>query len=253
MTGFLDLPSELRNLVYELCLLHQGPIKHLFDGYYSIRGLTPGLLRVNKTVHHEASSFLYGQNCFDLSETSHADVTLFLGIIGCLNARYIQHIIIDFPDFHNLEPGNVVLEQDSTDTISIFQSCCPNLRALTMSLDSTTTVLLKLDALDYPKIVIEALALVNTQLRANPSLQDIVVEVYENGPSGYVKREMESRGWTIKEIEDFEEEWGSERSYGYDDRDRYHDDLDYGYDYGDYDDDDYDIGNDSDFWRRAGD
>jgi hypothetical protein len=42
---------------------------------------------------------------------------------------------------------------------------------------------LKLDALDYPKIITEALKLVNTRFRAISSLQEIVVEVYEDGPS----------------------------------------------------------------------
>ncbi|PVH72111.1 hypothetical protein DL98DRAFT_389088, partial [Cadophora sp. DSE1049] len=132
--SFLDLPSELRNQVYELCLLHQGPIEYPFDEYYPVHGLTSGLLRVNKTLHHEASSFLYAHNCFDLSGASHEDVAFFLGKIGYMNASYIQLIIADFPDFRKLEPGNVTLEEDSSDTFSIFQSCCANLRTFTMSL-----------------------------------------------------------------------------------------------------------------------
>ena len=47
---------------------------------------------------------------------------------------------------------------------------------------------LKLDALDNPKIVTEALQLVNTRFRAISSLQEIIVKVYKEGPRGYIRR-----------------------------------------------------------------
>ena len=88
---------------------------------------------------------------------------------------------------------------------------------------------LKLDALDYPKIVTEALELVNTRFRAISSLQDIVVEVYEDGPSYYVRRKMEGHGWTVSATE-YVEELGSDKSFG-----DFEDDWDHDYDYGGYD------------------
>ena len=107
---------------------------------------------------------------------------------------------------------------------------------------------LRLGALDNPKVVTEALKLVNTHFRAISSLQKIVVEVYEDGPSDHIRREMESHGWTISIAERVEEE-DFDRSFS-----DFEDD-DYGYDRGgdDNDDDDYDVDNDSDYWRRAAD
>ena len=56
----------------------------------------------------------------------------------------------------------------------------------------------RLEALDYPKIVAEGLALVDARFRAISSLQEIIVEVYEDGPSDYIRREMKNHGWTIR-------------------------------------------------------
>lgn len=101
-----------------------------------------------------------------------------------------------------------------------------------------------LDALDKLKIVTEALKLVDTHFRAISSLQEIIVEVYEDGPSDHIRRKMESHGWTISTTEYVEEECCSmsfsDNEYG-----------DSGYD--DYNGDDYDIDNDSGFWRRGAD
>ena len=57
---------------------------------------------------------------------------------------------------------------------------------LTTSLYSTNAIELKLDALDNPKIVTEALKLVDTRFKAISSLQEIIVRVYKDGPSGYI-------------------------------------------------------------------
>jgi hypothetical protein len=61
-------------------------------------------------------------------------------------------------------------------------------------------MVLKLDALDYPKIITEALKLLNTRFRTILTLHEVIVEMYEDGPSGYIRREMESHGWTISEM-----------------------------------------------------
>jgi hypothetical protein len=49
------------------------------------------------------------------------------------------------------------------------------------------------------KIVAEALALVDARFGAVSSLQAIIVEVDEDGPSDHIRREMKSHGWTIKD------------------------------------------------------
>ena len=239
--NFLSLSAELRNRIYELVLLQQEPI----DPWVRRHKLTPGLLRANKKVYREASSFFYARNRFDFTMRILEEVASFLEQIGHNNTDFIQHICLDFPSFLYLDPSEVTLEDDSVGILANIQGSCTSLSKITTSLHSTNTMELRLDALDSPKIVSEALKLVNTRFRAISSLQEIIVEVYEHGPSGHIRREMESHGWIINTTEDMEEE-EFDRSYSdfeYDD---------YGYE-DDNLDDDYDIDNDSDFWRRAGD
>jgi hypothetical protein len=228
--NFLKLPRELRDRVYELCLLHQEPIDRWIEydpwiDFDQRQELTPGLLRANKTVHREASSLLYAQNRFDFTMATPKDVASFLRTIGG-NADYIQHVCINFPNLRDLEPGNVTLEESSISILANIQSGYVNLSTLTTSVHSTNAMVLKLDALDYPKIITEALKLVDARFRAISSLQEIHVEVYEDGPSDYIRRKMESHGWTVSAIE-YVEEWGSDRSFG-----DFEDDRDWDHDYG---------------------
>ena len=114
-----------------------------------------------------------------------------------------------------------------------------------MSLYSTNAMELRLNALDNPKVVTEALRLVNTHFRAISFLHEIIVEVYEDGPSDHIRRKMESYGWTMS-VAEYMEEKNFDRSFSdfeYDD---------YRYD-SDGDDHNYDIDSDSDFWRRGAD
>jgi len=89
----------------------------------------------------------------------------------------------------------------------------------------------KLDALDNPKLVAEALSLVDTRLRAILSLQEIIVEVYKDGLSDHIRKEMQSHGWTISATEyvEVEEE----------DRTPFHRDYSVTDYYDDYDNDGY--------------
>ena len=72
---------------------------------------------------------------------------------------------------------------------------------LTTSLDGTNTIARELDTLNSLQVVVEGLALVDARFRAIPSLQEIIVEVYEGGISVDIRKIMESHGWTIKVME----------------------------------------------------
>jgi len=199
-SNFFSLPRELRDQIYELVLLHQEVIDPWVD-YDRRQKLTPELLHVNKTIHREASSLFYAQNRFDFTMGTPEDVASFLGQIGRNNADYIRHICVGFPKFLYLDPGDVTLEDDSVGILANIQSGCANLSTLTTSLYSTNAMELRLDALDNPKVVTEALKLVNTHFRGLSSLEEIIVEVYEDGPSDHIRRKMESHGWTISVAE----------------------------------------------------
>lgn len=235
--SFLSIPGEVRNNIYKLILLDQDPIDPRLR-YDEQQKLTPGLLRVNKVVHDEASSLFYGHNRFDFTCLGPHQVASFLEEIGGNNAGHIRHVLIHFPKFRSLNPGDITLEEDSINILSSIESNCSNLSTLTASLYSTSAMELRLHDLDNRMVANEALEMANSRFRAISSLQDINLEVYVEGPSDHIRGRMKSHGWTVSTTEYEEEEeddWDRNLS-----------------DFGDHDDD-YDIDDDSDFWRRAGD
>ena len=196
LPNIFSFPSELRNRIYELLLLYEEPIDPWVN-FHQPQKLTPGLFGANKIVNREATSLFYARNCFDFTGRTSEDITLFLKQIGHSNANYIQHICVDFPNFLNLDPDNVTLEDDSSCILTKIQNECVNLSTFKTSLSSTNAMELRLNALDNPKIVSEALKLVDTRFRASSSLQEITVEAYEDAPSDQLRREMRDCGWKI--------------------------------------------------------
>ncbi|KAF5602479.1 hypothetical protein FPCIR_1820 [Fusarium pseudocircinatum] len=245
--SFFCLSGELRNAIYEIILLQSEPVDPWLR--CGLQVLT-GLFRVSKTVHHEASLLFYSQNCFDFAGRDAEQIASFLRQIGNHNASSIRHIIIDFPQFLHLDPGDVTIDDESVSILGNILSRCTSLSTLRTSLHSTRNMEVRLDNLDHYSIATEALHLVNTHFRAIPSLPEIILEVYEDGPSDSLRRKMKSYGWVLSENPFEEEEYWDRRFSDIDSED-------YGYGYYDdnnsYDDDDYDIDNDSDFWRRAAD
>ncbi|KAJ5682062.1 uncharacterized protein N7477_002002 [Penicillium maclennaniae] len=236
--NFLGLPAELRNEIYVYLLVRKEPI----DPWNGDHGLDLNLLSTNTVILHEARSLLYGHNCFDLTP---GRIPEFLDTIGFINASHLQCIRIDFPRLCDLE-DEVSLEDVSLHMLEKIQSHCTNLRMLITAPESTNTMENWLDSFDSPSICARALALIDARFRAISSLQEIVIEVYEEGPSTYIRKKMESHGWILKVVESVEvEEWDVDRSWDdFEDDEYLHDDDD---------DDDYDTDNDSDFWRRAAD
>ncbi|SPJ74501.1 uncharacterized protein FTOL_04232 [Fusarium torulosum] len=204
-TSFLCLPGELRNAIYEIILLQSEPI----DPWLGCGSQVPaGLFRVSKTVHREATLLFYSQNRFDFARCDPEELASFLRQIGTRNASSIRHIIIDFPKFLYLDPGDVTIDGKSVSILGNILSSCTGLSTLRTSLYSTSNMEFRLDNLEHYGVATEALHLVNTHFKAIPSLAKIVLEVYEDGPSDYLRRRMESYGWILSKntfVE--EEEW----------------------------------------------
>lgn len=197
--NLLTLPGELRNEIFKQVLVVQGPIE---PGPYCFQppSLTRELLRVNKAIHREAISLLYTQNCFDFTEYDSEDLISFLDNIGRNNASRIQQVYINFPKIRDLGADPLIMDEDYVRYFAKIQSDCTDLRTITTSARSTNAMVLKLDKLDKPHVVGEVLALVDTHFKAITSLKQIIVEVYEDGPSAALRKVMESRGWTIKVV-----------------------------------------------------
>ncbi|KAG4276881.1 hypothetical protein FPRO04_14234 [Fusarium proliferatum] len=173
--SFLSLPGELRNTIYEIILLQSEPIDPWLR--YGLQVPT-GLFCVSKTVHREASLLFYSQNRLDFGGRDPEKLASFLKQIGPRNAKSIQHIIIDFPEFLYLDPGDVTIEEKSLSILGSIMSSCTGLITLKTSLYSTSSMELRLDNLDHFNLATEALHLVDTHFRAMPSLSEIILEPY---------------------------------------------------------------------------
>lgn len=72
--SILSLPSELRNDIYRLVLLHHEPVHILARRCWfhtNRRQLhTSGIFRANKSIGHAASTFFYAENRFDFTTDS---------------------------------------------------------------------------------------------------------------------------------------------------------------------------------------
>ena len=202
---------------------------------------------MNKTIHREASSLFYSQNHFDLTAGTPEQVALFFTRIGKKNADFIRHVLVKFPEILRGEPDEVILDNDDVGILAKIQSSCANVTTLTISPCSTDAMMTMIEEQKDPKVITEALELVNTHFRAISSLQEIIIEMHEKGPGDHIQKEMERCEWKIRILQCAEMEVGEDLETYWTDRE---DDT---HNYDDDDDDDYDIDNDSDFWRRAAD
>jgi hypothetical protein len=206
--GFLSLPRELRDQIYELALWHQKSTKFWSP---SSDLLTPGLFRVNKAIHYEVTSLFYSHTCFRFTQRAAENVSDFLGLIGRNNADCIRHICVGFPKFNYQEPGNfldfsVTLKDTSVGILTNIQSGCANLSTLTLHKGGSATRDLENYALEEPWVITGVLKLINPFFRAMSSLQWIIIDLAVNDLYGrtdlnnLILKEMESQGW-IKELE----------------------------------------------------
>ncbi|KAF7889782.1 uncharacterized protein EAF02_002197 [Botrytis sinoallii] len=236
-TNILSLPRELRNRIYEELLVCESSIEIDSQLRFLPRNLTQGLLFTCRTIHGEATSVFYAQNIFEFDLWNAQG---FLNKIGPINASSIRRIAINFPAFSDLEPSDIELEVNDSQGLSKIQNDCTSLIALETDLESTNAWQTTLDELDNLNIVAEALAIVDSHFRAIPSLQNITVNLYEEGPGDYIRREMMSHGWTINTTENPQSDDDANDVYEW--LDPPHDG-----DGSDYSIGEYDIDNDSDY------
>ena len=241
--NFLDLPGELHNKIYCYVLLQEGSIRPYESSDDSGLGLS--FLRTNQKIHQEAKAIFYSQNSFDFTPHSPSAVSQFLDGIGDKSRNYLQHVRIEFPAFRRPDQppdGSGSPKNNSLQILSILQRNCPHLKTIETSLHRDYGLMSGF------MIILARLDKTNAQFRTLPSLQKVVVEVFEDEIDEPLRQQMERYGWSVKIVEDETEvagEWDDDRNLweDYEDDDRSVDE----------DVDDYDFDNDSDFWRRAAD
>jgi hypothetical protein len=191
---FLGLPSEIRNEIYALLLVHH----EAFDAtrvYCQPTELETSLLLVSKIISREASSLFYARNTFDFSSANAEYVARFLKHIGG-NAAYIRHLRLDFPMFH---AQCRVRDED----IAIFANIslkCTSLSTITIGMNNTSILAKRLALLKDPKHVTQALASVNNCFNIVPSIRKVVVEVFGDDLNENIRDQMIGHGWILKSV-----------------------------------------------------
>lgn len=108
--------------------------------------------------------------------------------VGHENASRIRHVSIRFDHF---------LQENGLSSLESIKNYCVNLKKATMELNTIDLVYSS-----YEKRVTEMLVLVNTRLRAIPSLQEIIGDAKQTLLVDGLRRDLESVGRTIHEPED---------------------------------------------------
>jgi hypothetical protein len=191
--GFLDVPRELRNKVYQYVFAAKGPI--LFDHPDNFRN-SAGFLRTCRTVAAEGTEVLYGENSFHFSRNSQKrgkywdkewrevgfkDVRRFLTDIGPGNVskvKYVSFLLEDAAPYAT--PSLTVMERRFAND-AILQDV--------FNIIGTNTVLRKLAILFGGRAAIassdyhflKALARVKcNEFRNIPSVQGHISRIHEN-------------------------------------------------------------------------
>ncbi|KAJ5550012.1 hypothetical protein N7535_002046 [Penicillium sp. DV-2018c] len=224
--SLLNLPSELRVEIFKYLLVQNAPI----DPVGGCHGLEPNLLRTNKLFLEESRRLLYGYNRFHFGPgLSELLLPGFLANIGAANASHIRNITIDFPTIRKCE-DDIFLDSTCLEVLEIIQTKCTNLQTLVTAAQTTNYFEDMLASFNSPQLCDKALGLVAARFKAMskaiPSLQKIVVEIYEEAPSLDIRSKMGNHGWILDVVE-VEPEIKVEMP-DYDD-DGYHYADDYGY------------------------
>lgn len=220
--AFYSLPSEIRNKIFEELLVLSQPITldMCTDDSHDLYAVSPApnlntsaslsfcrtLLLVSKRMHSEASFLLYSRNRFRLKdsvstigdEAQSAILASFFDRIGRQKASFLHHICIAFPAFDNYRVVNVTLQEDSKRTLELIRVNFVNIATIETSLETTHAMQVAIDTLDSPRAAAEMLALVDARFKAISSLKEVIVNVYDEPPSDYLRKMIHDYGWTIK-------------------------------------------------------
>lgn len=242
--SFLDLPGEIRNLIYRYALVLEGPITTNFRP----SELALNLLRANKQIHDEARSILHSQNTFNFFHLLTYLPLSFLQRIGPENAKWIESLEINFPEMCR----SCGLELDSVPTCILekLQSDCPNLKRLTLgpfipSDDDDDDIFAESTACT-PDTHLKILELIAPRLRAISPQLEITFKINDYCDcltEGDFKTKLDDYGWKVcvyvpESWTLFE--WSSLYRDSSDDKDVKSDGA-------------HEVDDDSDFWRRPAD
>ncbi|CEJ57778.1 hypothetical protein PMG11_06459 [Penicillium brasilianum] len=219
--SFLDLPGEIRNLIYGFCI----PSNCTADLDTNADCISLSLSLVNRQTYRETRSFIYEQVKFNFKsslddEILNRDDTLspeeqvlpdeelitFLNQIGPRNSRWITEIGIPFPSTKRRDE-TVRLDSVTGRALRMLQDYCPNLKKLNLG---CTSVISQNGMLAYHFLCSEGvhakvLDLVFSRLRAFPSELEVVFNIFTHCDCLYrdeFTAKIAAYGWTVNVLRD---------------------------------------------------
>lgn len=205
--SFLDLPKGVRNNIYKRLLALRHPIYIFQEPHSPVESFAPdrpfrwlALLHTNRQIYTESSAVLYSMNQFHLEDITPLQADLlrsFLDCIGPMNAASISHLCVNFPvaERINDQAERVKLRTDSLQSVSLCQDKCTKLSTLELVVHYKNSSFFR----EPDDFLREALSLIDAQLRAIPSLCQIIVRFIDfNGiPTTWAEEFMQELGWKV--------------------------------------------------------
>ncbi|KAL6366133.1 hypothetical protein LRP88_00229 [Fusarium phalaenopsidis] len=207
--GFLDLPGTIRRRIYEHVLAVERPVYLFQDFVPRVEAFAPdkpkwwiALLYTNRQISSEAKTVLYGNNNFHLMDNPQKHGTLlqsFLECVGSSNATFLSRLCISFPVAEKAQgqPHAVTIRQDSLHTLNIVQEKCTGLKTLEMQLCRENSGLLAGAREEDAQRVRDALARIDAQLKAIPSVKKVVVRLYIKNLPSLIIDAMRGLAWAV--------------------------------------------------------
>ncbi|KAK8037600.1 hypothetical protein PG991_000946 [Apiospora marii] len=202
---FFSLPRELRDQIYEQCLVcHTRALHPWIPERFRVprHETTVGLFGASKAVRREAAEVFYSQNLIEFALMKPAEIAGFLQRIG-RNAHHIRRVVVSFPLVRPLpwEPlGHFTIVPHDAAVLDIIRQGCPNLHTIRTGRRGTGSMIhfWTLSDLWYWKgqpvpdhgkavknLLSEAFGVLDAHFRSNlPSLQHIVLELDEETEFG---------------------------------------------------------------------
>lgn len=201
--GFLGLPLEARENIYERVLVLNHPV-YLFQDYgRRVETFAPdkprhwlALLRTNRQIHRESKAVFYGKTYFFLMDRPQQQGALLLSFLNCIgspNASTISRLCISFP-LVEAEAGGVRMGEDSLRGLELLRDKCTNLITLEMQVCRENSRFLR--GADK-QLVREALMRIDAQVKAIPSVQRIAVRLHVKDMPLLAINIMQGFDWVI--------------------------------------------------------
>lgn len=209
-TNLFSLPLKIREDIFQRVLTLSKPlyispiIVHVYDEmlpFFTEKSVQQlALLHVNRQLRDEASLVAYSCNHFVFLDKDEEQADLleeFLSLIGPDKAGRLPHITIKFPLVKSLkdQTSKYEIAEDDQRSLQLLQESCSTLKTIEMSVELNKNL---------GEANFETLALIDAQLKAISSLENVVVNCYGFRPEPEVAESIQRLpGWStvIKENE----------------------------------------------------